>query len=184
MPNRAARPTAARAPAPPHSTRATRASCSCCCFPPTIVPTQFVRFCSLSCCVALRPVASRAHPVVKHGEMKSRVQLDIIRYIYTFQSIFEPSSSQTECFSLPIHSESCNMRLCYCLTADYCRNPSPDCRRTAAGVGYSVQTCTKRPGNGPRVRQLLDLTRNLSVPRPGRATLMLIDVRFVVSRCF
>ena len=48
------------------------------------------------------------------------------------------------------------------MTAGYCRNPSPDCRRPAAGVAYSVQTCTKRPGNGPRVRQLLDLTPNLS----------------------
>ena len=42
---------------------------------------------------------------------------------------------------------------------------------TAAELPGSVQTCTKRPGNGPRARQLLDLTRNLSVPRPGRATL-------------
>ena len=48
---------------------------------------------------------------------------------------------------------------------------------TAAELPGSVQTCTKRPGNGPRVRQLLDLTRNLSVPRPGRATLMLTITR-------
>ena len=57
---------------------------------------------------------ARSHPVVSQCVMKSRVQLDIIRYIYTFQSVFESSSSQTECFSLPIHSDSCNMGLRLC----------------------------------------------------------------------
>ena len=53
---------------------------------------------------------------------------------------------------------------------------------TAAELPGSVQTCTKRPGNGPRARQLLVLTPGLSVPRPGRATLMLIDVWFISRR--
>ena len=58
--------------------------------------------------------AAPAHPVDSRCVMKSRVQRDIIRYIYTFQSIFESSSSQPECFFLSIHSDSCNMGLWLC----------------------------------------------------------------------
>ena len=35
-----------------------------------------------------------------------------IQYQLILQSTVESSSGQTECFSLPTHSESCNMRLC------------------------------------------------------------------------
>ena len=60
-------------------------------------------------------MAPRApHPVVSQIDMKCHLQLGIPRYIYTFQSTIESSSSQTECFSLPIHSDSCNMGLRLC----------------------------------------------------------------------
>ena len=91
------------------------------------------------------------HPVVSQCDMKSVGQLDIVRYIYTFQSTVESSSSQTECFSLPIHSESCNMRLCYCVTADYCSHPCPDCRRTAWQRSNLHETARKRPACAPAV---------------------------------
>lgn len=49
-----------------------------------------------------------AHPVVKSRHMDSHYQ---IVPIHAFQSIFESSSGQSECFSLPTYSVPCNMRL-------------------------------------------------------------------------
>ena len=74
-----------------------------------------------------------------------------IQYQFILQSTVESSSSQTECFSLPIHSESCNMRLCYCVTADYCSHPSPDGRRTAWQRSNLHETARKRPACAPAV---------------------------------
>ena len=48
------------------------------------------------------------HPVVKSRHMDSHYQ---IVPIHAFQSIFESSSGQSECFSLPTYSVPCNMRL-------------------------------------------------------------------------
>ena len=50
----------------------------------------------------------RTHPVVKSRQMDSHYQ---IVPIHAFQSIFESSSGQSECFSLPTYSVPCNMRL-------------------------------------------------------------------------
>ena len=75
----------------------------------------------------------------------------IIQYQFILQFTVESSSSQTECFSLPIHSESCNMRLCYCVTADYCSHPCPDGRRTAWQRSNLHETARKRPTCAPAV---------------------------------
>ena len=119
------------------------------------------------------PRGTATHPVVSQGVMKYRVQLDIIRYIYTFQSTVESSSSQTECFSLPIHSDSCNMGLRLCdssIIAEILRLTAAKLLLDGALRRSNLhETARKRP----RARQLLDLTGGLWVPRPGRATLQL-----------
>eukprot|EP01043_Picozoa_sp_COSAG02_P021472 COSAG02_NODE_1091_length_14628_cov_1693.422810_5_plen_91_part_00 len=79
---------------------------------------------------------------------KSRVQLDIIRYIYTFQSIFEPSSSQTECFSLPNHSELCNMRLRLCDSSRMAEIPRLTAAELLLECAAAFKSAPKRPGNG------------------------------------
>jgi hypothetical protein len=54
----------------------------------------------------------------------------------------------------------------------------------AAELRRSVQTCEKTATKRLCARRLLHLTPGLSVPRSDRATLMLIDPGFVVSRHF
>ena len=85
----------------------------------------------------------------------------VVRYQLILQSTVESSSSQTECFSLPIHSESCNMGLRLCdssIIAEILRLTAAKLLlECAAAFKSAKKTATKRP----RARQLLDLTRNL-----------------------
>ena len=67
-----------------------------------------------------------------------------LQYQFILQSTVESSFSQTECFSLPIHSDSCNMGLRLCDSSII----AEILRLTAAKLPGGVQTCKKRPGNG------------------------------------